>query len=148
MSPRDFRRGAPPVGGIDAGLEVIAAQVVDAAVKLHVALGPGLLESAYEVLLARVLERRGSRVQRQLAIALEYDGIRIEEAFRPDLIVGGRLVVELKSIERLAPVHFRQMLTYLRILRLPLGLLLNFGEPSLKSGLHRILNQSPVHPFV
>ena len=128
---------------MDPGIERVAAEVVDADVKLHIRFGPGLLESVYQLLLARDLERRGLVVEPQKAVPLEYEGMRIDVAFRPDLLVNGRLVVELKSAEKLAPVHFKQVLPYLRILRLPLGLLINFGEPTLKRGLHRVLNGYP-----
>jgi len=125
---------------MDPGIERVAAEVVDADVKLHIRFGPGLLESVYQLLLARDLERRGLVVEPQKAVPLEYEGMRIDVAFRPDLLVNGRLVVELKSVRKLAPVHFKQVVTYLRILDLPLGLLINFGEPTLKRGLHRVLN--------
>ena len=108
-------------------IEEIAGEIVDAAVGLHMHLGPGLLESAYELLLARELERRGLEVERQKVVPLEFNGIRIEDAFRVDLLVGGCVVVELKSVERLAPVHMKQALTYLRLMDLHLGFLINFG---------------------
>ena len=121
-------------------LDEITGIIIDAGVKLHQALGPGLLESVYEVILARDLERRGLRVERQKAVRFEYDGLVFEEALRLDLLVDGRVVVELKSVENLAPVHKKQLLTYLRLMKLPVGLLLNFGASTLKEGLHRIVN--------
>jgi iron complex transport system substrate-binding protein len=125
-------------------IEEIAGEIVDAAVGLHMHLGPGLLESAYELLLARELERRGLEVERQKVVPLEFNGIRIEDAFRVDLLVGGCVVVELKSVERLAPVHMKQALTYLRLMDLHLGFLINFGAFRLKDGLHRLaLNYHP-----
>ena len=124
-------------------LDDIPGGIVDAALRIHVELGPGLLESVYEAVLARALERRGFRVERQKAIRFEYDGMVFEEGFRMDLLVEGRVVVELKSVEKLAPVHGKQVLTYLRLSQLPVGLLINFGAATLKEGLHRIVNQLP-----
>ena len=118
----------------------ITAEIVDAAYGIHTRIGPGLLESVYETLLARVLEQRGLRVERQRAVSFEYDGIRFDEGFRVDLLVDGRVVVELKSVERLAPVHPKQLLTYLRLLDLRVGLLLNFGAPTMKEGIRRVVN--------
>ncbi len=124
-------------------LDEVTGAVVDAALKIHRELGPGLLESVYEVVLARALEKRGLRVERQKGIRFEYDGVVFEEGFRIDLLVDDRVVVELKSVERLAPVHSKQLLTYLRLLNLSVGLLINFGAATLKEGLHRIVNNLP-----
>ena len=121
-------------------LDDITGAIVDAAMKIHMELGPGLLESVYEAVLARALERRGFHVERQKAIRFEYDGMVFEEGFRTDLIVDARVVVELKSVEKLAPVHSKQLLTYLRLMNLPVGLLINFGAATLKESLHRIVN--------
>jgi iron complex transport system substrate-binding protein len=121
-------------------LDEITGIVIDAAIKLHQALGPGLLESVYEVILTRDLERRGLMVERQKAVRFEYDGLIFEEALRVDLLVESSVIVELKSVENLAPVHKKQLLTYLRLMKLPVGLLLNFGAPTLKEGLQRIVN--------
>ena len=121
-------------------LDDITGGVVDAALEIHRGLGPGLLESVYEAVLARALERRGFQVERQKVILFEYDGMVFEEGFRTDLLVEGRVVVELKSVEKLAPVHGKQLLTYLRLMHLPVGLLINFGGVTLKEGLHRIVN--------
>lgn len=118
----------------------LTGEIVDAALKLHRALGPGLLESVYEALLAKELERRGLHAARQTPISFEYDGLSFRDAFRVDLIVEARVIVELKSVERLAPVHSKQLLTYLRLMDLPVGLLINFGASTLKEGLHRIAN--------
>jgi iron complex transport system substrate-binding protein len=117
----------------------ITGEIVDAAYALHTRIGPGLLESAYEVMLTRMLELRGLQVERQKPVSFEFEGIRIHDAFRVDLLVEHRVVVELKSAERLARVHGKQVLTYLRLLNLPVGLLINFGAPSLADGLQRIL---------
>ena len=122
-------------------LDDITGAVIDAAMKIHMELGPGLLESVYEVVLARALERRGFHVERQKVIRFEYDGVVFDEGFRADLLVDGRVLVELKSVEKLAPVHSKQLLTYLRLTRQPVGLLLNFGAVTLKEGLHRVVNQ-------
>ena len=125
-------------------LDEITGAIVDAAMKIHMELGPGLLESVYEVVLARALERRGFCVERQKPIRFEYDGLVFEEGFRTDLLVEKRVVVELKSVEKLAPVHGKQLLTYLRLMNLPVGLLINFGAATLKEGLHRIVNHLPI----
>lgn len=124
-------------------LDEITGTIVDAAVKRHQSLGPGLLESVYEVVLARDLDRRGLRVERQKSVPFEYDGLRFDEGLRVDLLVEGCVVVELKSVEKLAPVHGKQLLTYLRLLHLQVGLLLNFGAGTMKEGLHRVVNNLP-----
>lgn len=124
-------------------LDEITGAIVDTSLKIHRELGPGLLESVYETVLARALERRGLPVERQKVIRFEYDGLVFDEGLRLDLLVDGCVVVELKSVERLAPVHHKQVLTYLRLLQLPVGLLINFGGATLKEGLHRIVNQLP-----
>jgi GxxExxY protein len=121
-------------------LDYITGAVVDCAINIHKDLGPGLLESVYEVVLARTLERRSLLVERQKPITFEYDGMIFEEGFRTDLLIESRVVVELKSVEKLAPVHGKQLLTYLRLMHLPVGLLINFGGATLKEGLHRIVN--------
>jgi iron complex transport system substrate-binding protein len=121
-------------------LDEITGAVIDEALKIHIALGPGLLESVYETVLARALERRKFLVQRQKSISFEYDGLTFDEGFRVDLLVEERVIVELKSVEKLAPVHSKQILTYLRLLNLPVGLLINFGAATLKKGLHRVVN--------
>ena len=118
----------------------LTGEIVDAALRLHMALGPGLLENVYEMVLAKELERRGLRTARQVPVSFEYDGLSFQDAFRVDLLVESRVVVELKSVERLAPVHSKQLLTYLRLMNLPIGLLVNFGASTLKEGLHRIAN--------
>jgi iron complex transport system substrate-binding protein len=124
-------------------LDDITGAIIDASIKLHINLGPGLLESVYEAVLARTLEKRGLRVERQKVVRFEYDELVFEEGFRVDLFVENRVVVELKSVEKLAPVHGKQVLTYLRLMKLPVGLLFNFGAPILKEGMHRIVNNLP-----
>ncbi len=121
-------------------IEELSAEVVDAAYHLHRDLGPGLLESVYEVVLAGILEKRGLVVERQKPVPIEFDGIKFDEGFRADILVEGSLVVELKSVETLLPVHGKQLLTYLRLLGLPLGLLVNFGAATFKDGIRRIVN--------
>ena len=121
-------------------IDQITGEVVDAAVKIGKGLGPGLLESVYELVMARELARRCLKVERQKACSFEFDGFRFEDAFRVDLLVEERVVVELKSVEALAPLHSKQVLTYLRLLNLPVGLLINFGAATVKEGLRRIVN--------
>lgn len=120
--------------------EELTGVILDEAFKLHSDLGPGLLESVYEVLLEARLERRGLKVERQRPVVFKYDGIEFKEGFRVDLIVEDRIVVELKSVEELAPVHFKQVLTYLKLMDLRVGLLINFGAALLKQGIKRIVN--------
>jgi len=121
-------------------LEEIAAIAVDCGFKVHDRLGPGLLESVYEAVLAASLGKRGLSVQRQVPIPIAIDDLLINEGFRADLLVEGRLLIELKSVESFAPVHAKQVLTYLRLMNLPLGLLMNFGAGTFKEGVRRIVN--------
>ena len=118
----------------------IAKAVVNAAYALHKELGPGLLESVYEVLLADALRQLGFEVVRQQPIPICFRGKRFDEGFRADLIVGGLVLVELKSIEALSRVHKKQVLTYLRLTGLKLGLLINFGDDHLKGNIERLVN--------
>ena len=115
----------------------IARILVDVAFKIHTTLGPGLLESVYETVLFYELTRRGLKVLRQVGIPLVYEGMLLEEAFRADLIVEDKVVVEIKSVEQIAPVHKKQLLTYLRLADKRLGLLINFGEALIKDGITR-----------
>jgi iron complex transport system substrate-binding protein len=128
------------MGGSKRQLDDITGEVIDSALCLHRTLGPGLLESVYEAVLARDLARRGLMVERQKAVSFEYDGMRFEDALRIDLLIEGRVVTEIKSVEKLQPVHHKQVLTYLQLLGLPFGLLINFGALTLKEGLHRLVN--------
>ena len=121
-------------------LEQIAKDVVDASIKIHMDLGPGLLESVYTIILQKNLEDRGYRVEREIGIPVEYDGIKFEMGFRADLVINGCFTVELKSVEKLAPVHSKQLLTYLKLTGHRLGLLINFGEALLKNGIKRLAN--------
>lgn len=124
-------------------LDDITGEIIDAAVKIHQSLGPGLLEWVYESVLAKALEKRGLKVERQKPISFLFDGMQFDEGFRVDLLVEDRVVVELKSVEKHAPVHSKQLLTYLRLMNLTIGLLINFGCATLKEGLHRIVNDLP-----
>ena len=118
----------------------IAKQRLDAAFALHSKLVPGLLESVYEVVLAYELQKRGLSAERQKPIPIMYDNIRFDEAFRSDLVVNGKVIAELKSVEALLPVHAKQLLTQLRLSGIKLGLLINFGEAHLKNGIKRVIN--------
>jgi GxxExxY protein len=124
-------------------LDEITGAIVDTALKIHTELGPGLLESVYEMVLARVLEKLGFQVERQKSVSFKYDEMVFDDGFRVDMLVENRVVVELKSLEKLAPVHSKQLLTYLRLMNLPVGLLINFGAGTLKEGLHRVVNRLP-----
>ena len=124
-------------------LDDITGVIVDASVKIHRDLGPGLLESVYEAVLARSLSGRGFAVARQQPMRFEYEGMTFDEGFRADLLVEECVIVELKSVARLAPIHRKQLLTYLRLTDLRVGLLVNFGADTLIDGLHRIVNDLP-----
>ncbi|MCX5651918.1 MAG: GxxExxY protein [Planctomycetota bacterium] len=118
----------------------IGSVIVDCAVELHRDLGPGLLESVYGVTLARKLERRGLEVHREVVIPIEYEGEQFDEGFRADMIVGAKVILELKSVDRVHPAHKKQLLTYLRLTGLRLGYLLNFGDELMKHGITRIVH--------
>ena len=122
------------------GLENMARVAIDCGFQLHSTLGPGLLESVYEACLFQSLAERGLSVERQRPIPIRYNGIVFEEGFRADLVVEGQLLIELKSTETYAPVHAKQVITYLRLMDLSLGLLMNFGAPTFKEGLRRLIN--------
>ena len=121
-------------------LDEISGAIVDASVRIHRRFGPGLLESLYEAILTCDLRRRGLRVERQRLITFSYDGVDVEHAFRADLLVDGSVIVEVKSVEHVAPVHSKQLLTYLRLTNLRVGLLLNFGAEVMKDGIDRVVN--------
>ena len=118
----------------------IGKEVVDAAVKIHSALGPGLLESVYEVVLARELTKRGLSIERQVAVPIVYDGVKFDEGFRADIIVEDKVILELKSVELLNKVYHKQLFTYLKLKELKLGFLLNFGASLMKEGIKRMIN--------
>jgi GxxExxY protein len=125
---------------VNTNTDVVSAEVVDAAYQLHKGLGPGLLESVYEQLLAKDLARRGLLVERQRVVPFEYDGLTFESQLKVDLLVNECLVVEIKAVEKLHPVYRRQTYTYLRLMNLQVALLLNFGAVLMKDGIHRIVN--------
>jgi GxxExxY protein len=118
----------------------ITGAIVSVAYDVHSKLGPGLIEKVYETVLERALLQRGLRIERQKPISFEFEGMRFENAFCVDLLVEDQVVVELKSVEKLSPLHQKQLLTYLRLLNLPVGLLINFGSASLNQGVQRIAN--------
>lgn len=127
--------------------EAACADVIDVSLGLHRQLGAGLLETVYEALLAAKLQQTGYKVERQRPIAIEFEGVRIEGAFRADLVLGGELIIEVKSVEQLNGVHAKQLLTYLRLTKQPLGLLINFGGETLKGQVRRIANNyTPLAP--
>lgn len=119
----------------------VGTRVLAGAIEVHRELGPGLLESVYEVILARELSILGLAVERQVPVPIIYKGIRFDEGFRADLIVAGKVLLELKSVERVTPAHKKQVQTYLRLTGLRLGYLLNFGESVLKDGITRCVNR-------
>jgi len=118
----------------------IAAAVVDAAFKIHTTLGPGQLESVYEAKLEYELRKRGLGVLRKIGLPVYYEGLKLELGYRVDMIVGDKLIIEIKSVEALAPVHKSQLLTYLRLANMRLGLLINFNVVRIKDGIHRVVN--------
>ena len=121
-------------------IDAISGDVVDVALRLHRDLGPGLLESVYEAVLAARLNQMGYGVVRQQPVSIDFEGVHIDGAFKMDLLVDGRLIVEIKSVERLLPVHAKQLLTYVRLTNQPVGLLINFGGETLKEGVRRLVN--------
>jgi len=136
MNHKDTKtqRGEIPVAANEA-----AAAVVDAAFRVHSSLGPGLLESVYEACLLHELRERGVTAARQVEVPIVYDGVTLDQGFRLDLLVGGCLVVELKTVDTLLPVHMAQLITYLKLTGHRLGLLINFNVPLLKDGIHRVV---------
>lgn len=124
-------------------LDDISGAIVDASLQIHRDLGPGLLESVYEAVLERALEKRGLLVERQKEVPFEYEDMAFDRGFRTDLIVESQVIVEVKSVETLAPIHSKKLLTYLRLSNKRVGLLINFGAPTLKEGLRRIVNRLP-----
>lgn len=120
-------------------IEAIATQIVDAAFQVHSALGPGLLESVYEICLAHELKKRGLNVQRQLAVPILYDGLKLDADFRIDLLVEKCIVIELKAVEKMIPLYDAQVLTYLKLSNKKLGILINFNVRVIKDGIKRIV---------
>jgi GxxExxY protein len=131
-------------------IDQVTGEIVDAAYQIHRRIGPGLFEMVYEELLANALRARGLKVERQKPIPLVIDGVHFDRAFRADLLVDDRVIVELKSLERLPRFCARQLLTYLRLLDLRVGLVINFGAETLAAGIQRVVNDhmpSPSSPF-
>jgi len=120
-------------------LNEISGKVVSAAFAVHKALGPGLLESVYETCLAHELEKRGLHVCRQVDVSVQYDGLIFDQGFRIDILVNNRVVIELKTVEAFQPVHEAQLMTYLKLTKNRLGLLINFNVPVIKSGIKRVI---------
>ena len=123
-----------------ADIEELARTAIDCGFRVHKELGPGLLESVYETVLAAGLSKAGLKVERQKPIPITFDGILITDACRADLVIEGKLIIEVKSVERIAPVHAKQVLTYIRLIEQPVGLLMNFGCETFREGLKRVVN--------
>src|SRR5688572_5300356 len=121
-------------------IDELSGIVVDECIRIHRDLGPGLFESVYETVLAGALARLGLKVDRQVPVDIEYDGMRFTAAFRLDLLVAERLILEIKSIESLKNIHAKQLLTYLRLTGNPVGLVLNFSGETMKEGIRRVVN--------
>ena len=119
----------------------IATIIVDAALRIHRTLGPGLLESVYQAALDYELQKRGLRIAQQVGLPVHYEEVKLELGFRVDLIVNEKVIIEIKSIEAFAPVHRKQLLTYLRLMDLRLGLLINFNVELIKDGIQRVVNR-------
>jgi GxxExxY protein len=130
--------GKAPIEPIPPLTDAVARQVVDAAYAVHSALGPGLLEGVYEVCLVHELNKRGIKVEQQVMLPVIYDNVRLDAGLRLDLVVGDCLIVELKAIENMLPVHKAQLLTYLKLSGYRLGLLINFNVPVIKNGIQRV----------
>lgn len=125
---------------LDDAIERLAKQTIDCAFRTHVDLGPGLLESAYEAVLENRLRRLDLLVERQKPISIAVDGLTLPDAFKADILIEGKLLLELKSVEKLTNLHMMQTLTYLRLTNLPLGLLINFNTEMFKDGIKRVMN--------
>lgn len=140
---RDDKHGETVTLDLDTETEFVARQVIGAALTIHRRLGPGLLESVYEVVLAHELRVIGLHVLRQQTISFRYGDVQFDEGFRVDLLVEGRLVIEIKSVATMEPLFGRQLLTYLRLMDLRLGIVLNFGASTMKEGIRRVVNSMP-----
>jgi GxxExxY protein len=121
-------------------LQERTAEIIDTAVRLHARLGPGLLESVYETVLMRSLQQRGLEVARQVQVSFEFDGMLFRNGLRIDLLIDQAIIIEIKSTETLSRVHMKQLLTYLKLMNLRVGLVLNFGAPTMKEGIRRVVN--------
>ncbi|UIP06043.1 GxxExxY protein [Erythrobacter sp. SDW2] len=122
----------------------LSSIVIDEAIGIHRELGPGLFETVYETVLAGRLEKRGLRAERQVPVPIEFDGHAFGAAFKIDILVQGTLILEIKSVEQLSKVHAKQMLTYLRLTKQPVGLLLNFSAPTMREGIRRLVNNHQI----
>ena len=118
----------------------IGSIIIETAVDLHKELGPGLLESVYEVVLMKLLAEKGLHIQRQVSVPIEYKGEYFDEGFRIDLFVNGKVIIELKSVEKINAAHKKQLLTYLKLTNTKLGYILNFGAEVMKDGISRVIN--------
>jgi len=134
---------AKPQRVLDRSENELATIIVDAAYRVHSLVGPGLLESAYQAMLAHELKKRGLQIETEVPVPVFYDSLQIELGFRADIIVENKLIIELKSVEKVLPVHTKQLLTYLRMTDKRLGLLINFGETLIKTGITRVVNHLP-----
>lgn len=123
-----------------ADIEALSAIAVDSGLRIHRELGPGLLESVYETVMAAALGKAGLKVERQKPVSFSFDDMNFSDAFRVDLLVEGQLILEIKSVEALNKAHAKQLLTYLRLMKQPMGLLMNFGGATFKEGLRRVVN--------
>ncbi|HQS96727.1 MAG: Fe3+ hydroxamate ABC transporter substrate-binding protein [Novosphingobium sp. 17-62-19] len=121
-------------------IDDLSAVVIEEAIGIHRQIGPGLFESVYEAVLFGRLEARGLQVERQVPVGVNLDGIFYDAAFRIDLLVGGRLIVEVKAVDQLSKAHAKQLLTYLRLMKQPVGLVLNFSGATMKEGIRRLVN--------
>lgn len=125
--------------GVSERAEEVARLVVDASIGVHRSLGPGLFESIYEACLARALEKRGLRVERQVVLPVVYEGETLDAAYRVDLIVDRCVIVEIKAVQQILPVHRAQLLSYLKLSSIPLGFIINFHVPQLREGIQRMV---------
>ncbi|MGH6787522.1 MAG: GxxExxY protein [Burkholderiales bacterium] len=127
-------------------VDAISYDVIGEAIRIHRQLGPGLLESVYEAVLAAALARKGYRVATQVPVPVEFDGVAVNVAFKIDVMVEGTLIIEIKSVERLGKIHAKQLLTYLRLTKQPVGLLMNFSALTMKEGIVRLVNDHRAEP--
>ena len=140
MSERISHRDAESHAGVTEDMNWLSGQVIECCIAVHRSLGPGLLESVYKKCLVHELNKRNIACVMEYPVSIIYDGMNIDDAFRADLIVDGQIIIELKSVEKIMPVHKAQTLTYLKLSPYKIGLLINFGETLLKSGIHRFID--------
>lgn len=139
----DYTENTESTEGAESASRLLTEQIIGAAIEVHRVLGPGLLESAYEQCLAHELAARGLPFRRQVDVPVTYKGLRLDAGFRADFIVHDTVVVEIKAVESLLPIHTAQVVTYLRLTGKHVGLLINFNSKTLKDGLKRVISQSP-----